>query len=141
MDWCCWLVCLCWCCWPVFFVLRLLSSGDVMILLAGIFVVVLTLIWYIMMVECIYKVTVDNGVNHWMVWIHVNFNCIDSFKDKFHWRGEHYGELVDMWLTFKYYKFYLKGIHVALEMFQCWQFHDVFSCEVVDLSCLISHQY
>ena len=48
----------------MFFVLRLLSSGDVMILLAGIFVVVLTLIWYIMMVECIYKVTVDNGVNH-----------------------------------------------------------------------------
>ena len=42
----------------------LLSSCAVVILLTRIFVVVLTLIWSILMVECISKVTVDNGVNH-----------------------------------------------------------------------------
>ena len=47
-------------------------SGAVLVLLTGIFVGVLTLIWYIMMVERFYKVTVDNGSNNLMVWIHVN---------------------------------------------------------------------
>ena len=50
-----------------FFVLVLLSSGDVMIFLAWIFVGVLTLICSILVVECIYKVPVDKRVNHWVV--------------------------------------------------------------------------
>ena len=45
-------------------VLVLLSSGTVMIFMDGIFVGVLTFIWSIVMVECIYKVSVDNRVNH-----------------------------------------------------------------------------
>ena len=53
-----------------------------------------------------------------MVWIHVNIRCLYSFKDKFHLRGEDDGELVALWLTFKPSKVYLKGSHVAFEMFQ-----------------------
>ena len=45
-------------------VLVLLYIGAVMILLACIFVGVLTLIWSILIVECIYKVPVDNRVNY-----------------------------------------------------------------------------
>ena len=45
-------------------VLVLLSRGDFMILMAGIFVGVLTLIWSIMIVECISKFSVENRVNH-----------------------------------------------------------------------------
>ena len=45
-------------------VLILLSSGAVIIFMAGIFVCVLMLIWSILMVEYISKVTVDNGFNH-----------------------------------------------------------------------------
>ena len=45
-------------------VLILLSSGDVMVLMNGIFVIVLTLIWSIMMVGCISKVPVGNGFNN-----------------------------------------------------------------------------
>ena len=48
------------------------SSGAVMIFLAGAFVVFFTIIWSILMVEFMFKVTVDNGVNHWMVWINSN---------------------------------------------------------------------
>ena len=44
-------------------VLVLFSTGAVMIFLAGTFVGALSLIWYILMVECISKVTVDNRVN------------------------------------------------------------------------------
>ena len=39
----------------IVYVLILLSSGAVMIFLDGIFVGVLTLIWSILMVECIFK--------------------------------------------------------------------------------------
>ena len=45
-------------------VLVLLYRGDLMILLAGIFVGVLMLIWSILMVEFISKVSVDKRVNH-----------------------------------------------------------------------------
>ena len=45
-------------------VLVILYIGAAMILLACIFVGALTLIWSILMVECIYKVPVDNRVNH-----------------------------------------------------------------------------
>ena len=45
-------------------VLVLLSRGDFMIFLAGVFVDVLALIWSILMVEFISKVSVDNRVNH-----------------------------------------------------------------------------
>ena len=44
--------------------LVLLSNGAVMIFMDGIFVGVLTLIWSILMVECISKVPVDNGINN-----------------------------------------------------------------------------
>ena len=45
-----------------FSVITLLSSG-VLVFLTGVFVSVLMLIWSILMVECIYKVPVDNGFN------------------------------------------------------------------------------
>ena len=45
-------------------VLILLSSGAVLVFMSGIVVDVLTLIWSILMVECISKVTVDNGFNN-----------------------------------------------------------------------------
>ena len=45
-------------------VLILLSSGAVMIFLTGIFVGGSTLIWSILMVECISKVPVENGFNN-----------------------------------------------------------------------------
>ena len=47
-----------------FDMLILLSSGDVVILLTGIFVGFLRLFWSILMVECISKVPVDNGINN-----------------------------------------------------------------------------
>ena len=46
------------------YVLILLSSGAVLVLLAGIFADVLTLIWSILMVEFITKIPVDNGFNN-----------------------------------------------------------------------------
>ena len=46
------------------YVLVLLYSGSMVILLAGIFGSVLTLIWSILMVEYISKVPVDNRVNN-----------------------------------------------------------------------------
>ena len=46
------------------YVLILLSSGAVLVFLNGIFVGVLTLILSILMLECISKVTVDNGFNN-----------------------------------------------------------------------------
>ena len=52
-----------------------------------------------------------------MGWIHDNVGCIHSFKYKSHLRGEYDKELVALWLTFKPSKVYLKGSHVALEMF------------------------
>ena len=54
------------------YVLILLSSGAVLVFLTGIFVGVLTLICYILMVECISRFPVDNGFNNLMGW--VNFN-------------------------------------------------------------------
>ena len=45
-------------------VMILLSSGAVLVFLTGNFVGVLTLIWSILIVECIYKVPVDNGFNN-----------------------------------------------------------------------------
>ena len=45
-------------------VLALLSSFSVLLLLTGVFVGVLTLIWYILMLKCISKIPVDNGFNH-----------------------------------------------------------------------------
>ena len=42
----------------------MLSSGSGLVFLTRIFVGVLTLIWSILMVECIHKGTVDNGFNH-----------------------------------------------------------------------------
>ena len=45
-------------------VMVMLSSVAVLVLITGIFVGVLTLIWSIMMVECISKVTVENWFNH-----------------------------------------------------------------------------
>ena len=44
-------------------VLVLLSSVDVLVLLTGIFVGALMLIWSILMLEYIYKVSVVNGFN------------------------------------------------------------------------------
>ena len=41
---------------------------------------------------------------------------------------------------FKLSIIYFKGIRLYLEIFKFWQFHDVFACEVVDLSCLILQQ-
>ena len=54
------------------YVLILLSSGGVLVFLTVFFVGVLKLIWYILIVECISKVPVDNGFNHLMVWVNVN---------------------------------------------------------------------
>ena len=65
------------------YVLILLSSGSVMIFMAGGFVGALTLIWSILMVKCISKVPVYNGVNDFMGWVFVNVSCLDKFKDKF----------------------------------------------------------
>ena len=45
-------------------VLTLLSSVALLVMLTVIFFGVLTLIWSIMMVECISKVTVENWFNH-----------------------------------------------------------------------------
>ena len=45
-------------------VLILLSSDAVLVFLTGIFVGVLTLNWYILTVECISKVPIDNGFNY-----------------------------------------------------------------------------
>ena len=56
-------------------VLVLLSRGDVMMFLDGIFVALLTLILFILVVECISKVPVDNRVNHQVRWIYVNVRC------------------------------------------------------------------
>ena len=69
-------------------VLLMLSRGDLMILLAGIFACVLKLIWSIMMVECISKVSVENKVNHGLIWIHVNISGFQGFKDNFYWLVE-----------------------------------------------------
>ena len=52
------------------------------------FVCVLTLIFSILTVECISKVSVDNRVNNWLRWIHVNVSGIQSFKDVFYWLVE-----------------------------------------------------
>ena len=45
-------------------VLVLFSRGDLIIFLAGSFVGVLSLIWSILMVECISKVHIDNCFNN-----------------------------------------------------------------------------
>ena len=45
-------------------VLVLLSSVNVLVMLTGYFVGVLTLIWSILMMECISKISVDNGFTH-----------------------------------------------------------------------------
>ena len=45
-------------------VLILLSNVVVVVLLTEKFSGVLTIIWYILMVECIYKVPANNGFNH-----------------------------------------------------------------------------
>ena len=45
-------------------VLILLSGGAVLVFWTEHFAGVLTLIWSIMMVECISKIPVDNGFNH-----------------------------------------------------------------------------
>ena len=66
------------------YVLVLLSRGDLMILLDGIFVGVLTLIWSFLMVECITKVFVENTFNNLLRWIHVNVSGLQSFKDMFY---------------------------------------------------------
>ena len=66
------------------YVLVLLSRGDLMILLDGIFVGVLTLIWSFLMVECITKVLVENRFNNLLRWIHVNVSGFQSFKDMFY---------------------------------------------------------
>ena len=42
-------------------VLVLLTSVSVFVLLAGVFVGVFVLIWSILMLECIAKITIDNG--------------------------------------------------------------------------------
>ena len=56
-------------------------------------------------------------------------------------KGSEYDrELVALWLTFKPSKVYLKVIHVELDMFQLLQFCDLFPCEVVGISCFISHR-
>ena len=47
-----------------FSVLLLLYRGNLIIFLAGILVGFLTLIWSIMIVECISKFSTDNRVNH-----------------------------------------------------------------------------
>ena len=58
------------------YVMILLFSVAVLVLLNGIFFGVLTLIWSILMAECISKVPVDNGFNHWMGWIHIKVWCL-----------------------------------------------------------------
>ena len=121
-------------------VLVMLSRVAVLVLMTGIFVGVLTLIWSILMLECISKVPVDNGFNNLMIWIHVYVCCFYSFKYYFHWRCEYDIELVALWMTFKPSALYIKVNHVALEMFKIWQFHDIFTCEVVDMSCLMYHK-
>ena len=65
-------------------VLVMLSRGDFMIFLAGISVGVLTLIWYILMVEFISKISVDNRFNHLLIWIHANVSGLQIFKDMFY---------------------------------------------------------
>ena len=65
-------------------VLIIIYSVAVLVLLTGIFVGVLTLIWSILMVECISKFPVDNWVNHLMVWMHIYVCCFQSSKDKLH---------------------------------------------------------
>ena len=65
-------------------VMIILSIVAVLVKLTGIFVVMFTLIWYILIVECISKVPMDNGFNHLMVRIHVNIQFLQSVKDIFH---------------------------------------------------------
>ena len=60
--------------------LVLLSRGDLVIFIASIFVGVLILIWSILMVECISKVSVENRVNHLLRWIHFNVSGFQIFK-------------------------------------------------------------
>ena len=45
-------------------VLVLVSSVSVLVLLTSVFVGALTLIWYILVLKCISKIPVDNGLNH-----------------------------------------------------------------------------
>ena len=45
--------------------------GSGLILLTSVFVDVLTLIWSILMVKCVAKITVNNGLNHGMGFCHV----------------------------------------------------------------------
>ena len=53
-------------------VLVLLTSVYVMVILTGVLVYMcVTLIWSILMLEFIAKITVDNGLNHLMGWSHV----------------------------------------------------------------------
>ena len=58
------------------YVMILLYSAAVLVPLTGIFVCKLMLIWTILMVEHIYKVPVDNDLNNWTGWIHVNVCCL-----------------------------------------------------------------
>ena len=56
--------------------LILLASVSMLVLLDSVFVGVSTLIWSIMVLECISKIIVDNGFNHWMGWCHVYICCL-----------------------------------------------------------------
>ena len=51
-----------------FSALVMLSSVSVLVQLNGVFLGGLTLIWSIMMLECISKIPVDYGYNHLMRW-------------------------------------------------------------------------
>ena len=46
------------------YMLLMLSSVYLLLLMTGIFVGVLTPIWSILMLECIFKIIFDNGFNH-----------------------------------------------------------------------------
>ena len=79
-------------------VLVLLSSIYVLVLFTAVFVGVLTLIWSILMLESISKISVDNGSNHWMGFIHICVWCLYSFKVLFRFGGE-CGGVVDRFVA------------------------------------------
>ena len=49
---------------------------------------VLALIWFVMVVKGIVKVSVENRVNNLLIWIHVNISGFQGFKDNFYWLVE-----------------------------------------------------
>ena len=98
-------------------VIIILSIVSVLILLTGICFGALTLICTILMVELISKVPVKMGSI--LEWYRSMSRYIFSMVSKITYiEGLNMRELVVMWLTFKAYKCYLKGSHLALEMFQ-----------------------